>query len=180
MNTSSIKTVHDRQARNHRRQRQQGANLVEFALVAPIYFFLTLMTMELGILFWVNLTMQHAVREGARYAITGQSNLDPASPNKKRYLAVIQKIKDSSMGLYDKVNPTIVVNGVAQNPGAYNDSMFGTTNTMVVLQLDCTWPVVTPAWRLMSLLSPGAGSTGPTNGRYSFSVAATMRNEGFI
>ena len=55
-------------------------------------------------MFWVNLTMQYAVREGARYSITGQSGLDPATLNKQRYLAVIQRIKDSSMGLYPVVS----------------------------------------------------------------------------
>lgn len=148
--------------------------MVEFALLAPLLFFLLFIIIELGILFWVNLTMQYAVREGARYAVTGQSNLDPATANKQRYLAVIQRIKDSSMGLYDRVNPAIVVNGVAQAPNA---NMFGAPQSIVVLQLNCTWPVVTPAWRLMRLLNPSRQSNPP--GQYAFSVAATMRNEAF-
>ena len=148
--------------------------MVEFALLAPLLFFLLFIIIELGILFWVNLTMQYAVREGARYAITGQSNLDPATVNQQRYLAVIQRIKDSSLGLYSRVNPTIVVNNVAQAPGSYN---FGAASETVVLQLNCTWPVVTPAWRLMALLNSSAQSSSP--GQYAFSVAATMRNEAF-
>ena len=151
--------------------------MVEFALVAPLLFFLIFVIIELGILFWVNLTMQYAVREGARYAITGQSNLDPATVNQQRYLAVIQKIKDSSMGMYTKVNPTISVNGTSMAPAAYGNTMFGAPGDIVVLKLDCTWPVVTPAWRLMALLNPGAQSSPA--GQYAFSVAATMRNEAF-
>jgi Flp pilus assembly protein TadG len=134
--------------------------MIEFALIAPLLFFLLLMIMELGILFWVNLTMQYAVREGARYAATGQSNLDPAAANQQRYLAVIQKIKDSSMGLYDRVAPVIVVNNVSQAPGDYNNNMFGAPDTI-----------------LMALLNPGT----PTSSleQYTFSVATTMRNEAF-
>lgn len=156
---------------------EKGAAVVELALLAPLFFFLIFIIVELGILFWVNLTMQYAVREGARYAITGQNNLDPNAANQQRYLAVIQKIKDSSMGLYTRVNPTIVVNGVSQAPGGYNNSMFGGADSLVVLQLDCNWPVITPAWRLMALLNPANQANPP--GQYAFSVAATMRNEAF-
>jgi Flp pilus assembly protein TadG len=156
---------------------EKGSSMVEFALLAPLLFFLLFVIIELGLLFWVNLTMQYAVREGARYAITGQSNLDPAAVNQQRYLAIIQKIKDSSMGLYARVNPTIVVNNVSQAPAAYNNNMFGAPDSIVVLQLNCSWPVVTPAWRLMALLNPSAQTSSP--GQYAFSVAATMRNEAF-
>lgn len=155
----------------------KGTAIIEFALVAPILLFIMFVIIELGVLFWVNLTMQYAIREGARYAITGQSNLDPASVNKQRYLAVIQRIKDSSMGLYDKVNPTIIVNSVAQDPTSYNNNMFGAANSLVVLQLNCTWPVITPAWRLMALFNPG--NQPNISGQYTFSVAATMRNEAY-
>lgn len=155
----------------------RGAALVEFALIAPILFFLIAMIMELGVMFWVNLTMQYAVREGARYSITGQNNLDPASANKQRYEAVLQKINDSSLGLYAMVSPVVVVNGVSQAPSAYNNNMFGAAGDIVVLQVNCTWPVITPAWRLMALLNPKTSTSAP--GQYAFSVAATMRNEAF-
>ena len=154
----------------------RGSTLVEFALIAPLLFFLMFVIIELAILFWVNLTMQYAVREGARYSVTGQSNLDPATVNQQRYLAVIQKIKDSSMGMYAQVNPTILINGSSRAPASYSNTMFGAPGDIVVLQLDCTWPVVTPAWRLMALLNPGAQSSSV---QYAFSVAATMRNEAF-
>jgi hypothetical protein len=113
------------------------------------------------------------VREGARYAVTGQSNLDPAASNQQRYLAIIQEIKDSSMGLYALVNPsyTITINGQTKNYGAqgtYSSSMFGNPGDIIVLQINCRWPLMTP------LAQPFFAG-----GSYSFSVAATMRNEGF-
>lgn len=156
---------------------QRGANIVEFALVAPLLFFLLFTIIELGILFWVNLTMQYAVREGARYSVTGQSNLDPASANQQRYLAVIQMVKNSSMGMYAKVNPTISVNGASMAPSAYSNTMFGAPGDIVVLRLNCCWPVVTPAWRLMNISSPSSQTC--SSGQYAFSVAATMRNEAY-
>ncbi|MFM2086163.1 MAG: hypothetical protein RLZZ237_1032 [Pseudomonadota bacterium] len=159
------------------KRRSGGAALLEFALIAPILFFLMAIIMELGIMFWVNLTMQYAVREGARYSITGQNNLDPATANKQRYEAVLQKISDSSVGLYAMVSPVIVVNGVSQAQASYNNNMFGAAGDIVVLQVNCSWPIITPAWRLMALLNPS--KQNHVTGQYTFSVAATMRNEAF-
>lgn len=155
------------------RFRQRGASAVEFALIAPLIFFLMLAAVDMGISLWVNLTMQYAVREGARYAVTGQSDLDPNASNQQRYLAIIQEIRNQSMGLYDMVNPSYVVtvNGAATSystSASYNTGMFGNPGDIIVLQLNCTWPMLTP------LIQPFFA-----NGIYSFSVAATMRNEGF-
>jgi Flp pilus assembly protein TadG len=151
----------------------RGTSAVEFALIAPVLLFLLFVVVDFGVLFWVNLTMQYAVREGARYAVTGQSNLDPNAKNPQRYLAIVQEIRDSSMGLYDMVSPSyvITVNGAAQSyssSGSYSSGMFGNPGDIVVLQLNCNWPLLTPFIQPMF-----------TNGIYSFSVAATMRNEGF-
>ncbi|MDD5250355.1 MAG: TadE/TadG family type IV pilus assembly protein [Rhodocyclaceae bacterium] len=156
--------------------RQRGSSIVEFALVAPVFFFLFLAVIEFGILFWVNLTMQHAVREGARYAVTGQSNLDPNASDQQRYNAVIQDIKNNSMGLYGMLNPTIAITingGSSQsysNSASYNGGMFGGPGDIIVLQLNCAWPIITP------LAKPFFAGT---DGQYQFSVAATMRNEAF-
>ncbi|KAE8758673.1 pilus assembly protein [Paraburkholderia madseniana] len=149
------------------RKGQNGSTVVEFAIVAPLLFFVICMIIDLGLMFWVNLTMQYAVHEGARYAVTGQSNLDPNAASQQRYLAVIQDIEDASMGLYTLVNPAIsvTVNGV---PAAYGANMFGGPGDLIVLQLNCAWPLLTP------LIKPFF-----TGGQYSFTVAATMRNEGY-
>ena len=149
--------------------RTRGASIVEFALIAPILFFMLFAIIEVGLLFWVNLTMQYAVREGARYAVTGQTNLDPDPTGQQRYRAVIRKIKESSMGLYEQVKPEIIVNNFTYaNAGQYNANMFGGPNDSVVLQLDCTWAILTPMVRPFF-----------NNGEYRFKVAATMRNEAF-
>lgn len=155
------------------RARMRGTSAVEFALIAPVLLFLLFVVVDFGVLFWVNLTMQYAVREGARYAVTGQSNLDPNSKNPQRYLAIVQEIKNSSMGLYNMVAPSyvITINGAAQNyssSASYSSGMFGNPGDIVVLQLNCTWPLMTPFIQPLF-----------RNGIYSFTVAATMRNEGF-
>jgi Flp pilus assembly protein TadG len=149
------------------RKGQAGSTVVEFAIIAPLLMFVICMIIDLGLMFWVNLTMQYAVHEGARYAVTGQDNLDPNTANQQRYLAVIQDIESSSMGLYSLVNPTISVT-VNGTPATYGANMFGGPGDLVVLQLNCNWSLLTP------LIAPFF-----SKGVYSFSVAATMRNEGF-
>ncbi|WP_176057484.1 TadE/TadG family type IV pilus assembly protein [Paraburkholderia sp. BCC1876] len=160
--------------RTGNRRKQGGIATLEFALVAPVLFLLLCIAMDLGVALWVNLTMQYAVREGARYAVTGQSNLDPNTTSQQRYEAVLQEIKTSSMGLYNYVSPSYVITingGTSQTYGtqaSYSTGMFGNPGDIVVLQINCIWPMLTP------LVKPFFA-----NGKFSFSVAATMRNEGF-
>lgn len=149
-------------------RRQSGATLVEMAIVAPVFLLVLLALVELSLMFFTTLTMQYAVREGARYAVTGQTNLDPATGSQQRYAAVIAKMKDSSLGMYDKVNSTISVNGTSYSTSNYSNGMFGAAGTIIVLQLDCSWKITTP------LLGQFF-----TDGKYKFAVAATMRNEYF-
>ena len=134
----------------------------------PVFLLIFLALVEFGIMYFSNLSMQYAVREGARYAITGQSNLDPKAGNQQRYAAVIQSIRDNSMGMYDKVTPVISVNGKTYNSSQFSNGMFGAPGDIIVLQLDCNWVLVTPM--LAALF---------TDGKYHFVVAATMRNEYF-
>ena len=139
------------------------------ALVAPVAFLLLIAIFEFSLMFYGTLTMQYAVREGARYAITGRTDKDPATANQQRYLAVVQAIKDNSMGLYDSVQPVISVNGTSYaSSSAYNASMFGGAGDIVVIRLDCTWTPATPM--IAALFS---------DKKYHFAVAATMQNESY-
>ncbi|WP_233516343.1 TadE/TadG family type IV pilus assembly protein [Janthinobacterium sp. BJB426] len=143
---------------------QAGASLVEFAIIAPVFLLLMIGVIELSMAYFANLTMQHAVREGARYAVTGNSDLDPASSNQQRYQAVIQKMKASSMGIYDKVNPVITVNGSSGTSAG----MFGNSGDIVVISVAYNWTFATP---MMAAFYK--------DGKSANVVAATMRNESF-
>jgi len=154
--------------KNKQIHRQTGATLVEMAIVGPVFLLILLSLIELSMMFFATLSMQYAVREGARYAITGQSNLDPASSNQQRYTAIITDIVNNSMGMYTKLTPVISVNGTSYAASAYSSGMFGVAGSINVLRLDCYWVVTTP---LLSSFFSG--------GKYHFAVAATVRNEYF-
>lgn len=148
-------------------RRQRGSTVVEMALIAPALMLLLIGLFEVSFLYYANLTMQYAVREAARYAVTGQSSADPNTKNQQRYLAIIQTLKNSSMGLYDSVSPVISVNQQTYaNAASYNAGMFGGPGDIVVLQVDCTWTLATP---LIAAFFTG--------GKYHFTVGATMQNE---
>jgi hypothetical protein len=141
---------------------ERGGALVEFALVAPLLILLIMAALELSVVYWVNLSLQHAVREGARYAVTGQGGA-------LREQLAVQRIVEQSMGLYPRVQPVLSINraGVPADPAQIAPGAMGAGGALLVLQVDGAWPVASP------LLQPWLGTV------YRFRVAATMRNEAF-
>ena len=156
--------------------KEKGAALVEFALAAVFFITVLFAIIEFGYLYWVNLTMQHAVREGARYAVvTGPSSFaaptkqNPATQAEQRCNAVVKAIKDNSMGLYDKVSPTLTYSTVDPSTGnivAINSGCGGASQ-IIMIKLACTLPLITP------IMQPIFGKN------YKFTVGATMQNEAF-
>jgi Flp pilus assembly protein TadG len=159
--------------------KEKGAASVEFALAA--LFFITVMfaIIEFGYLYWVNLTMQHAVREGARYAaVTGLSGFTAtpqATQAQQRCDAVEGAIKANSMGLYNRVSPSLTYS-IVETDGTITpkSSCLDATLTpqfntkIIMIKLVCILPLITP------IMQPFF-----TNGEYTFSVSATMKNEAF-
>lgn len=159
----------------------KGSALVEFALVAVLFFTILLSIIEFGYLFWGNLSMQHAVREGARFAVvTGVSGFTqtPLSPTpiQQRCNAVIVQTKDHSMGFYDKVSPVVLFRTIDAAGNVVNiGSGCGAAQQIVMIHIDCSLPLITPFTRLLELM----GTSIFSDGKYHFSVSATMRNEAF-
>ncbi|MEM8513713.1 Flp pilus assembly protein TadG [Massilia sp. MP_M2] len=137
------------------------------AIIAPVLMLVLVGIIEMSMMFFATLTMQYAVREGARFAITGRANEGGTSTG-QRYATVIAKIRDNSLGMYERTNCVVSVNGKRYASTSYSNAMFGGAGEMVVLQLNCAWPVTTP---LLSAFFTG--------GQNSFAVGATMRNEYF-
>lgn len=156
--------------------KENGAAIVEFAFSALLFFSLLFAVMEFGYMYWVNLTMQHAVRDAVRYAsVTGPSNfpspsiLNPSTQAEQRCNALVKAIKDNSLRIYDSVSPVVNFKTVTAGGSVVNiGSGCGSANEIILVNLDCTLPLITPLMRPFFL-----------NGKYSFSVSATMKNEAF-
>lgn len=149
---------------------KKGQALVEFALVALLFFGISFAVMDLAIMFYVNLTMQNAVRAGTRYAVTGRSDLGTDQKS-----ALIRMIRDNSNGLYDKnlhapKDPEIRVITPSQ---VTFDNFIGTPpsgdpkpDDLVVVSLTYTWQLLTP------ILKPIFAG-----GQYTFTAKSTMKYE---
>jgi Flp pilus assembly protein TadG len=93
--------------------------MVEFALIAPLFFLLLFSIIEFGRAVYYIQMLNSAAREGARYAIVhGQNALDPSGPFPPAYVAehgqntadlpgddVIAVVKAYAIGVLD-TNPT--------------------------------------------------------------------------
>ena len=148
------------------RRRDNGQTLVEFAVVV-IVFFTTLFTiMDFAMMFYVNQTMQHAVRAGSRMAIV--------NPGSNCRAAIIANIRTQSMGFYDKNVGTRTPTISSQTLGAYTNIIgtpitngsCGTPQEPITVSLTYTWPIMTPFIKPLF-----------TNGQYTFTVKATVVNE---
>jgi hypothetical protein len=151
-------------------RRQRGVAAVEFSIAAGLIFTLLIGIIDWSYLFFTNLTMQHAVREGARYAVTGQSGLSPRPGD--RCDAVLEKVREQSMGLFDRTESNIVfktIDGDGNVVTLGSGSCYG-ANQVIVVQVDSKHTPITPI--LKSFFDS-------TDGKYRFSVSTTMKNEAF-
>jgi len=148
--------------------RQRGGALLEFALVAWLLLLLMLAIADFSCLLWVHLTMEHAVREAGRFALTQRLEPSLVGP---RHEQVIQVARLQSFGLLDQLQPSfeITVNGVTQRyatSGSYHSGMFGASQDRVQWVMDAHWPLMTP------LIRPFF-----SKGEYHFRVATFFVNE---
>lgn len=143
-------------------RRQSGTTLVEMAIIAPLFILVLIAIIEVSFMFFTTLTMQYAVREGARYAITGRSDT-----NSTQLASVMNVIRTNSAGYLDTVCPKFSVNGTASS-SSNASTLLGAPGDIIVLRLDCTWKLATP---IVAAVFP--------NGEYKFAVAATMQNTAY-
>jgi len=75
--------------------------MVEVAISFSLFLILVLGTIDLGYLYSTKLTLQNAVRQGGRYAITGQciTGTDGITCAMTRYNSILQTVENYSLGL---------------------------------------------------------------------------------
>ena len=130
--------------------------MIEFAFVLPVLLLLLLGTFEFGHLFYVQLTLESAVREASRLALTGGS-----LPGYSRAESIVERIRQVAPGL--EVQPgqvTIIGPGGAGDPGGPGDT--------VTIRVDYD----------VEMLTPIVGALFH-DGRQHFSVSFITRNEPF-
>ncbi len=153
--------------RNRSKSANRGIAVVEFAIVATFFFSLFFSLVDFCIYSHVKLTMQHAVREGARYAITGQSVLNEEGVLDRNF-AILEKIEAASNGYLNKVTDDLDDDIRVVDINGAEVTGFGSAGEIIVINIDCTWPSSSPI--MYSFLE---------GGNYKFTVSAAMQNEAF-
>lgn len=139
-----------------------GTSILEFALVVPIFFLLLFALMDFGRLFYVELTLQNAVRQAGRYAITGNHMADPQHPGNtlSRVSSIIQVAQDAAGGLDVSAIQVSSLGGGAGSAGGPGDT--------VTISLTTNLKLMT-----------GLIAQFFKDGTYTFTVSVTFRNESF-
>lgn len=87
-----------------RKTNDSGQALVEIAFSLGIFLLLVWGTIEFGTMYSTKVTLQNAVRQAGRYAITGQCVETAGSCSETRYNSIITSLEGASDGLITSGN----------------------------------------------------------------------------
>ncbi len=145
-----------------------GQTLLEFAISATVFFLLIFATLDFGFLFFAKVTLQNAVRQAGRYAITGNCGSGNCfGTGGNRLPAIIQTVSDYSFFL----SPVVTVACVKGNCPGYAGGGTGGSNAGGpddFVQITATY-----VWH------PFIVSRFFSGGSYTLTVSSTFQNEAF-
>lgn len=169
------------QSREARARSQSGSAIIEFALIAPVFFLLLFAIMEVGIIFFAQSTLQHGAEDVARMVRTGQVQSAALSQGamKNKLCASIAPLIPCDGNLYLDVQafsnfgsmqytPPLDQNG---NVKGMNNYKPGNACDVVLVRAFYAWPVFTPV--LTPFLKNMSGN------KHLVYAAAAFRNEPF-
>lgn len=142
---------------------EDGVTLVEFAPVLVVFLLLTFGIFDFAHLFFVELEVQAAIQEAARYGSTGNHLPDPNSPsnNLSRVTSIIDTFENDASGINVTSIQVSSLNGGSTSAGGPGD--------LLTVTATITMPVMTP------LIAPFFH-----NGQYTYTATTTVMNEPFL
>jgi Flp pilus assembly protein TadG len=151
-----------RPATRRTRRFAKGQTMIEFILVAPLYFLLTFAVIDFGRMFFVQMNLQQTVQDAARYASTGNHLADPKNPgqNLSRVASIVAMAQQSAAGASITNIQVSSLFGGAGSAGGPGDTVTVSLTTS------------------LKLMTPMVASFFP-NGAYTFTSSATFKNEPF-
>ena len=141
-----------------------GQSMVKFAMVVPLFFLLIFGIIDIGRVFYVEMTLQNAVRQAGRYAVTGQNTVNGVQTN--RVTAIEEIAQQQAEGLVANLQNIEVytING----DGTTNMNNGGGPTAVVHVAITYNMQIITP---LIAQFFP--------NGTYNFTVSTVFQNEPF-
>jgi Flp pilus assembly protein TadG len=143
---------------------RRGQATVEFAMVAPLYFLLVFGIIEFGRIFYVELTLQNAVRQAGRFAVTGDKTVSGVTTD--RVDAIIMVAQQAAVGLANA--PGDVQVSAINSSGTLTQDTAGGPGDTVMISITANMGIIT---HLISRYFPSGTNT--------FTVSTTFRNEEF-
>jgi Flp pilus assembly protein TadG len=145
---------------------RSGQSLVEFALVAPLFFLLVFGITDFGRLFFTQETLQFALREAGRYAVTGQHQANGSGGFLSRVDSIKAIAQEKAIGLI--TNPNNIVVSSPQGGTNVVGTAGGPGQTVIIsLSTD------------LKLITPMIGRFFGADQTYHFTVQTVFRNEPF-
>jgi hypothetical protein len=141
---------------------EDGTVLVEVALTSMVFIGLVFAVFDFGRLFWVEMAVQNALQDAARYGSTGNHLPNPASPgnNLSRVVSITDTLESEAMGLQLTNIQVSSLNGGSGSAGGPGDML--TVSATVSIQL----------------MAPVLAQLYP-NGQYTYTGSITVMNEPF-
>lgn len=144
--------------RRRLRRNTSGQSLIEFAIVLPLLLLVFFGIFEFGRFYYTKLTVQHAVREATRFAITGNVLTDSTTGDPlSRANSIVRIILDNTTNL------NVDLAGISITPA---DG--GGPEDIVRVRVDFQYDLTLP---LIQNIVP--------DGHVNFSFSTAMRNEAF-
>ncbi len=148
-------------------QRERGAVIVETALACVILMLVITAIFDFAHMHYARSSLQHAVSQATRYAITGSTVADPNDNTKKLSReASIKYLVEKISGITDFANEDIRIY-VVQSNGSLVAGPGGPGEVVMVRA----------SYRI-DLITPGIAALFP-EGEYAFTCSTRFRNEEF-
>ena len=148
------------------RRDDSGQSLLEVAISVSVLFLLVMGTVDFGFLLSTKLTLQNAVRQAGRYAITGQCVV-AGDGTCNRYTSVTQKLQQSSLGLLNNNNTGDVTISCANFGGGCPNNAGG-PGDVVTISVSYPYHFISPLVGVIFRYQP-----------YNIRVSAAFTNEAF-
>lgn len=137
---------------------ERGQTMIEFAMVIPIVALLFMGIFDFSRFFYARLTLQHAIHEATRFAVTGGALDDGQGNTMTRVESIKSVITREATALDLDVDQLII-----------DPADGGGPTEIVTVTGNFEFQFVTPG---VSVFFPG--------GKYDFTVATSMKNEPFL
>ena len=126
-----------------RRRRQRGNAMLETALIFLPLFAVIFAILDYGLVIFIKSTFQHAVREGARYAVTYQ--LKGGMGHDSSIKTVVQQ---NAMGFLNGAAGTDKIKVRYFQPDTFVETTYNWPGNLVEVSVEnYTWRWVVPLWR---------------------------------